>query len=343
MARIAFLACNKRPDLYARDPAFVYRCMNLAYGVAAQGHEVWCGHLAAFPWMQTWDVVVLHRPRSTLRWWVVTSWLRRRGVRVLADVDDLVMDPALAQCSPGVMNGLVSLSATQKQFAAHQRALLAVDGISVSTQPLAEHIRRLMPSVPVLVIPNAVHHSWRHRPVVHSNPGVQVLAYMPGTRSHDRDFAMLVPAMERVLQRHPETQLRVTGPLNFRLNARNGQVTHLEKLPFEDYHRCFEGVAINLAPLEETPFTLCKSALKIMEAAWWNVPTVCSDFPDAARFDKVGALRASSAQEFEDHLECLLVNSDRLHAQSLGLRDRVLPLADVMATSRLWLNFAMEL
>jgi hypothetical protein len=43
-----------------------------------------------------------------------------------------------------------------------------------------------------------------------------------------------------------------------------------------------------------------------MEAAWWNVPTVCSNLPDAIRFEGAGALRASSDKDFEEHLEYLL-------------------------------------
>ena len=342
MARIAFVACNKRADRYLQDPSFVYRCMNLAHGIKALGHEVWSGHLSALPWTQRWDVLVLHRPRTTWRFRATLTWLRHRGTKVLADVDDLIMDPAQAVYSPGVVNGLVDLATTQRQFAAHLEALSCMDGISVSTTPLAEEVRRILPGAKVAVVPNAVHHNWRDLPPLIPRSAAKVMTYLPGTRSHDRDFAKLVPALERVLHRHADAQLRVTGPLNFALNARKDQLMHQAKLPFEQYHHCFEGAAINLAPLEDSPFTRCKSALKVMEAAWWNVPTVCSNLPDAIRFEGAGALRASSDKDFEEHLEYLLGNDEALNAQSEGLRERVLPLADVMKTSSTWQAFALE-
>lgn len=341
MARIAFVACNKRADRYLQDPSFVYRCMNLAHGIKALGHEVWSGHLSALPWTQRWDVLVLHRPRGTWRFRATLTWLRHRGTKVLADVDDLIMDPAQAVYSPGVVNGLVDLATTQRQFAAHLEALSCMDGISVSTTPLAEEVRRILPGTKVAVVPNAVHYSWRGLPLHPNQASAKVMTYMPGTRSHDRDFAELVPVLERVLHRHSDAQLRITGPLTFSLNARTGQIEHRDKVPFGEYHRCFEGAAINLAPLEESPFTRCKSALKVLEAAWWNVPTVCSDLPDAARFDGAGALRARTAKDFEEHLESLLGNGQALKAQSAGLRERMSSRADVMTTSGAWSGFAL--
>ena len=64
--------------------------------------------------------------------------------------------------------------------------------------------------------------------------------------------------------------------------------------------------------------------------------------PDAIRFEGAGALRASSDKDFEEHLEYLLGNDEALNAQSEGLRERVLPLADVMKTSSTWQAFALE-
>lgn len=344
MARIAFIACNKRADLYDRDPSFVYRCMNLAYGVKKHGHEVWCGHLKQFAWHLAWDVVVFHRPRSAWRLNLLMYWLRRRGVRVLADVDDLIMNPELARFSPGVMNGLVSLSKTQKLFRKHYKALDAVSGISVSTSPLAAQVHALWPDMPMVVVPNALHHEWLHRKPAEQGGAAPVLAYMSGTRSHDRDFAMITPVLERVLRRHPHAQLKLTGPLNISLNARSGQVIQQEKLLFKDYYRCFDDVTVNLAPLEQSPFTQCKSALKVIEAAWWNIPTICSELPDAERLNGAGALCAHTADDFEEHLEnVLIIAKDNNNKYDKILRDRIQPLADISSTSRIWLNFALTI
>lgn len=341
MASIAFVACNRNAGRHAQDPSFVYRCINLAHAVRARGHTVWTGHLSSLPWGQQWDAVLFHRPRASLHFKLLVMWLRRRGARVLADIDDLIMDAELAMHSPGVSNGLVALSVTQKQFASHYAALRLVDGISVSTEPLMQEVKRLLPGAEVIVTPNGVHHSWWDMPVPSREPGARLITYMPGTRSHDRDFALLTPVLQRVLRRHPQARLQITGPLGFAVDARSGQVAHREKLPFDQYHQTFAGASINLAPLENSPFTRCKSALKIIEAAWWNMPTVCSDFPDATRFDGAGALRAENAQAFEGHLEHLLGDVDAFETLAQGLRERVRSLVDVRSLGAGWLAFAL--
>jgi hypothetical protein len=258
---------------------------------------------------------------------------------MVADVDDLIFDPSLARFSPGVANGMVSPKATARQFLAHQRAMAGFDRITVSTAPLMTHAAALFPQAQVAVVPNAVHWRWRDMPAndVPRQPGL--ISYLPGTRSHDRDFAGVAGALTRVLARNPQAHLRVTGPLNFALDARPGQVTHHQKLPFDQFHTGLLGASVNLAPLEDTPFTRCKSAVKVIEAAWWNIPTVCSNWPDARRFAQTGALIANTEAAFEAALKRLLTDEAHYAAVSDGLRARLLPLADVHQVAQDWLGF----
>ncbi|MFZ2266498.1 MAG: hypothetical protein WAV95_02865 [Azonexus sp.] len=339
--RVAFVACNKNPARFGEDPSFIYRCENLAAGLRAQGAEVWLGHLSSFPWQRRFDWVVFHRPKASWRFRLVCAWLRSRNTGMSADFDDLVFDPAFAPSSPGVLNGLVELAETVHNFAQHDAALACFSTVTVSTQPLADAIARRYQQTEVLVLPNAVHWSWHSMPVTNM-PGLPerpVIGYLPGTRSHDRDFSLVSKAVSRVLANHPEVVLSVTGPLSFSVPARPGQIEHHEKMPFSRFHQRFSGVTINLAPLEATPFTCCKSALKVIEGAFWNVPTICSPLPDAERLADAGALMASGEREFEVLLERLLGEPGFYAQVSSGLRQRVLPKADVYVLAKEWLGW----
>lgn len=337
--RIAFIACNKNRQRFGQDPAFIYRCDNLAHGLRCIGFEVWVGHVTSFPWWQTWDATVFHRPRNNWRLSILSSLLHRKGTRLIADFDDLVFDPDMACFSPGVLNGTVPLDVTTRQFKAHRAALAAFDVVTLSTTPLAKHVACIPAcSVRVVVIPNALHWSW-----LTMNPHAittehQVISYMPGTSSHDRDFAIVAPGLAGVMQRHPGAQLVVTGPLNFSIPAVTDRVAHKAKLPFQSYHEAFKGVHVNLAPLEATPFTECKSAIKVMEAAWWGVPTVCSTLPDAARFADAGAVIVNSPSAFAEATDALL----REGWHDRDLRDKVRPLADIHAVARQWCADVLE-
>jgi glycosyltransferase involved in cell wall biosynthesis len=112
-----------------------------------------------------------------------------------------------------------------------------------------------------------------------------------------------------------------------------------EKVPFEQYHERVREGRVNLAPLEDSPFNRCKSALKILEAGFFGIPTVCSDFPDARRFVGAGAHIASSSEEWRLYLEKLLFDEEFYRSATHGLRERVLELAHPEQMAQKWLEF----
>ena len=332
---IAFVACTRNRQLFRHDPSFIYRCENLGLALQAAGHGVTWLHLSSLPLAGRFDVAVFHRPQSSAFFRMALGWLRWRGTLTLADVDDLVFEPEHAAVSPAALNGQLPVEEIRRRFAAHQRALAAFDRLTTSTEPLAAHLRQRFAAARVAVLPNAVHRSWRglRRGAAAPQPQRPVISYHPGTRSHDRDFALYVPALAEFLARHEDARLEVTGPLQLRLTARPGQIVHRDKLPFGQYHERAQGHWLNLAPLEATPFTRCKSALKTLEAGFWGTPTVGSPIPDASRFAGAGALFAPDAQACHDALLAML-DPGRYRAATQGLPDRVLALADVDAVAQ---------
>lgn len=275
-------------------------------------------------------IAVFHRPASTLGLRLLLRWFRARGVICIAEVDDLIFDPELACFSPGVLNGVISLDQARAQFRTNRDALGRFDRISTSTEPLAAHLAEHFPHARLSVIPNAVSPSWgefkRAQPAGAAN-GAPVIVYLPGTRSHDRDFQVYAEGTEAFLAAYPDARLEVTGPLRFRLRARPSQIVHREKVPFSQYHELVRSAWVNLAPLEATPFTRCKSALKIMEAGFWGVPTVCSPTPDGERFREAGALFAGDAEACFSRLETLW-SPERYRSETSDLSRRVLERAD---------------
>lgn len=338
--RIGFLACNRNPLLFRQDPSFVYRCENLGLALQAMGHQVSWLHWSALRLAQRFDIVVFHRPRHSLRWRSLLWWLRRHGTTVLADVDDLVFDTDLAQHSPGVLNNLVPLPQIRRQFAEHAAALACCERVTVSTQPLAAHVHRCFQEAAVQVLPNAVHLAWcADRAGCGVKSRQPVLTYFPGTRSHDRDFSVYTEGVAAFLAANVDARIEVTGPLRFDLRARSGQVVHHEKVPFAHYVERVRAAWVNLAPLEATPFTRCKSALKVIEAGFWNVPTVCSPLPDAERFVSAGAIFASDSSACFEALQAL--TAPPYHASvTQGLSPRVLAQADVRHVAEAFLKFA---
>ncbi len=337
---IAFLACNKNPTRFREDPSFTYRCENLGLALAAQGHQVTWSHVTAPGWTTRPDVVVFHRPLLswTLAWWWLR--LRRQGVRLLADVDDLVFDPALAAHSPAVLNHQLPIQALRRRFWRHREALRHFDLITVSTEALAVAVAQL-PRRPagarVHWLPNAVHRHWRALPDAPSaDPLAPVLRYLPGTASHDRDFALIAPVLTEVLRARPQARLEVVGPLSFALDLPERQIQHRPRQPFAQYHEVVRAPGINLAPLEATPFTACKSAVKVIESAFWRVPTVVSPLQDARRFVGAGACVAETPADWGRWLSLLLDDGPARLGLTASLRERVLAVADIDRLASNW-------
>ena len=328
MPTITFIATNRRPDLFLHDPSFRYRCENLALALQDLGWQTRLVHARRLALRDAGQIAVFHRPALTPRLGWLLWRLRRRGVTLVADFDDLVFDPDYAEFSPAVLNGILPLRTMRQAFSASRRALGWFDKVTVSTQPLREHLQRLAPELDVAVVPNAVHHSWLGEfPVATEHGGPKILTYFPGTRSHDQDFGRIVPALERLLAQHPELQLQITGRLQCTLRAAPGQLVQSDRVDFATYGPQVRRGWVNLAPLEDTPFNRGKSALKVIEAGFHGIPTVCSPGPDVERFRAAGAVIVEDFAAWGDAIESLL-QPEVYQAATLQLRERVLELAD---------------
>lgn len=339
---IAFVACNKNADSYRFDPSFIYRCENLGLALTNMGYMVHSCHVKTYGTAQRHDIVIFHRPKASLRLRLMLRSLRRKGAIVIADFDDLVFDESYTTTSPGFLNNLVSARTTQRLYQSHQEALSWFDSISVSTEPLADHVMRLFPSKNTQVIHNCVHRSWQrgHR-FSNSHSKEKVITYFPGTRSHDRDFAMMQEPLSMFLRDHPEIQLQVTGKLAFKIDAGPGQIRHEEKVPFAEYKKRVQSGWVNIAPLEDTSFNQCKSALKIMEAGYFEIPTICSPNTDNQRFVGAGALVANTPEAWLTYLKDMLDES-KYQQTSTRLHDRSSEIANIDAEAEVFLQFALR-
>lgn len=305
--QVHFVSFHAKPMAFLDDASFRYRCENLAFALNKQGVSAKLQHITSFALESGISHVVFHRPKYSTRFQRLIKQLKLANITAIADFDDLVFDEEYVGFSPAVLNNILPTKKVVKKYREHFEALSFFENISVSTQTLSRHVRRLFPHANVSILNNATHHGWPYKKPLSSVHRRPIITYFPGTRSHDRDFWQIEEVLEFFLHNNPSVNLLVIGPLLSPLLAKgSNQIRHVRRLPFINYTQAVSNAWVNLLPLEPTPFNQCKSALKVIEAAAYHAPTICSPLPDASRFEGVGAITAIEQQQWLSSLDKLM-------------------------------------
>lgn len=268
------------------------------------------------------DVMMLWRTPWTPALQEAVARMRAQGKMVVFDIDDLMVEPDLAQIK--FIDGIRSDGHVPEHVRAHfaniRRAMLAADICLASTQELAYHMRWAGKSTHV--VPNGFDHgtlelslrsaqAWRS---TRSDDLIRI-GYAGGSRTHQRDLGLAIEAIARVLRENARCRLVLFQTLaGVRLveveefPALEGLEDRIEWRPFQTLETLPQEMArfdINIAPLEfGNPFCEAKSELKFFEAALLHVPTIASPtgpFRRAISHEATGLL----ASDGDDWYRCL--------------------------------------
>lgn len=303
---------NKRDDLHENElfvviiagepetPGVEYRVVRLADAVRRSGHVAVCIRsqeiLSRTTDFSAADVLIIWRMPWDERLASAVRLARRSGAKIIFDIDDAMIDPDLARpeiidairfqkFDPNFLRGL---------FTGMLGSLLACDFCTTTTSELAFHARKH--GLPTFIVPNSYDREslQRSRSEVRKRTPDRVgeivrLGYASGSRTHQRDFAIIAPLVARMLKENPRLRLvlfREGGSEGLELTQIDefpdlrdvaGSIEWRDLCPLEDLPYELARFDINLAPLEEgNVFCEAKSELKYFEAALASVPTVAS-------------------------------------------------------------------
>lgn len=233
------------------------------------------------------------------------------GARLLYAIDDDLL------LLPGERK---DWSPTEGQLAAIEFFLRQADGVLVTTDPLREMASAY--NAHVCVVPNLLDDRLIARvatPPPPLGPHPVVIGYM-GTRTHDDDLRMVLPALEAVAARHPgDLVFEVVGgaceaatqaalaDLGFRtLAPASGEDDYALFMLWFGRHARWD---IGLAPLRETVFAEAKSDIKFLDYSALGAATLCSDVPAYAgtvRHGETGLRVENTVAAWEAALETLI-------------------------------------
>ncbi len=276
--------------------------------------------------------VVLYRVPATTQVLGLLRELGDLGIPRYFDIDDLIIDsevpniPALELLQPD--EAALWIEGVKR----YRTTLDACDAVITSTEPLARHIRAVT-GREVHVFENGVGMALARQAEAAlagpRTPGPQRIGYLSGTDTHDLDWALVERAVVRVLQRNPDVELWVGGHLRVSdaLDPFSTRVRRLPFVPWLELPAVLRDLDVNLAPLVPIAFNEAKSAIKWLEAALVETPTVASSTEPfrAAITDGTTGFIAPDDDTWVDAIERLLRDEHlRRRTGALARRDALL-------------------
>jgi glycosyltransferase involved in cell wall biosynthesis len=275
------------------------------------------------------DVVVIWRSPAGPALAPAIEAARAAGAYLLFDVDDLMVDPALARrevIDAIRLNGYDEAK-VRDLYERTRQSVLACDGCLTTTEELALHMRDM--KRPVWVLPNGFDDETlsrarlavRRRRLAEPD-GLIRIGYAGGSRTHQRDLLPVTQALGRLLREHSDLRFVLfrepRGGLNLvevdefpALAGLGAQIEWRDMVKLDDLPDELARFDISIAPLEAgNLFCEAKSELKFFEAALVEVCTVASPtgpFRRAIREAETGFL-ATSADDWYAALDRLITD-----------------------------------
>jgi hypothetical protein len=242
------------------------------------------------------DLLVICRTRYDNRVNRLLTAFRKRRKRVLFDVDDFVFNPGYVHLIVSTLDQDFTHPQLWDFWFAYTSRLGATlgmcDGAVVTNDFLAARVKEYV-DLPVTIIPNFLNREQvdisdriyaAKENVEPGEDGLIHFGYFSGTPSHNRDFAIVVPALEAALQADERLGVVLVGYIDAGPLARFG--SRVQRFPFQDFinlQRVIGCVEFNLMPLQSNVFTHCKSELKYFEAAVVGTQSIASPSHTYAR------------------------------------------------------------
>ncbi|CAI3952676.1 glycosyltransferase [Commensalibacter papalotli (ex Botero et al. 2024)] len=316
-------------------PGVIYRCYRNAEACTIAGHEAKVINAAdVSPDDIQWaDILILWRVEFSGHILGIVELAKEYGTLTAFDADDIVFKPHFAYIE--IIDGIRTIGTTEAEtsrtFGNMKQTLMRTDFATATTQEMREHMaQELMPKHAgplVFILPNIfdddcvrISRFFSRIKIANKNDNYIRIGYASGTRTHQRDFALVIPALLTIFRKRPDVRLVLfREPENHRpilhmnefpeLNDFQDRIEWRDTVPLKQLPQELARFDISIAPLEaENVFCNAKSELKFFEAALANVCSVVSPTGPLTRCIQHGitGFLAKNTEEWETYLLTLI-------------------------------------
>jgi hypothetical protein len=215
------------------------------------------------------DVVVMQRATQA-REMILMEWLQDQGIPVIYEIDDLLTNPAAH---------LISMAELVASAPIVTGMLRAADHVSASTPRLVAHLSPMTRSVGL--VPN-------YGPLEYADAAThdEVSVVTLVVAATDRQLIGAMSAGIKLLLADPALRIELVAfaAMADCLADEGLACRRIEMKPRDDFFRAVAELVnpIGLIPLDGSPFSSCKSAVKYFDYSCLGVPCVCSNRPPYA-------------------------------------------------------------
>jgi glycosyltransferase involved in cell wall biosynthesis len=243
-----------------------------------------------------YDVIVLNRCSRQAEPYIQMA--KDAGVKIILDLDDWIELPTYSTNHDGINTPIV-----ENQI---KWTMAIADEIWCASHFLSESIMRDV-LAPIRIIPNAIDFDQPQFQLQKRKQDKYTIGYIAGS-SHHKDIELLYNPLKNLLpqsnynilvagysrQEEAEAYWKyVTGIFTSNGNLDPRRFLKVEQMNVYNYAFTYNLCDLVLAPLNKDKFNRCKSNLKILEAAAFNLPIICSNIEPYKEFINQGLVYAS--------------------------------------------------
>lgn len=291
--KIKIIFISGDPD----TPGHIYRVTRYANAAKAMGIEVSEFNIASacenLEEIYSANLLIIWRAIWDEKLSFIFSAARKAKIAIIYDIDDLLIDPALAKVEivDSIRTTDSSESAAEDFFTLLQASMKQADYCSATTNFLVDYMCSF--GKKTLLLPNGFDETtWCNSRLAlrarlkRPHDGLIRIGYASGSRTHQKDFAQVANVLVRLLRERADCRLVLfrKGTVECldikeypELLALSQQIEWRELVPLKELPAEMARFDINLAPLEVgNAFCEAKSELKFFESALVEVPVVAS-------------------------------------------------------------------
>lgn len=254
------------------------------------------------------DIVVCHRPRAGKALNKVFSRFSKSS-KFVADFDDLLFCFDSLDSHPANLSGRSSHSGITKDVKKYFDAAAKFEEFTVSTEPLKRRLLELFPESKVHVFNNGWGSDWEAFSSALPNADVprRKICYFAGTANHDQDLYSISQELCRFLEENRDISLEVFGSIDLSVfDSVRDQIIQGSAVPFYLFPSIIREAWITVAPLIDSPFNQCKSAIKFIESGLFGVPLIATPIHDFSRMSNDGLMFVKRKGQWYEELNHLL-------------------------------------